>query len=95
MPMKTDSSLFVTARIIVASFVCVVILFLVVPSLGSVSLPNHKIGYGWRDALSVGIILAPLLVILIGVSRSNIIEVIGWVLWFALVAFCVVEIVTK
>ena len=92
--MKSRASSFLAARLIAASIVCLLILAIAVPSLGSVSLPNHKIGYGWRDALSVAIILAPLVVILIGAACSKIAETVGWVLLFAVVALCIYEMAT-
>ena len=92
--MKTQASPFLIARLIVASFVCLLILAIAVPSLGSVSLPNHKIGWGWRDALSVATIIAPLVVILIGAACSKVTEIVGWVLLFALVVLCITGMAT-
>jgi hypothetical protein len=86
--MKTQASRFLIVRLIVASFVCLLILAIAAPSLGSVSLLNHKIGYGWRDALSVAAIAAPLVAILIGAACSKVIEVVGWGLLFVLVVLC-------
>jgi hypothetical protein len=71
-----------------------VILAITVPSLGSVSLPNHKIAYSRRDALSVATIVAPLVVILLGAACSKIIEVVGWVLLFVVVVLCVIGMST-
>ena len=92
--MNTQASPFMIVRLIVASFVCLLILAIAVPSLGSVSLPNHKIGYGWRDALSVATIVAPLVVILIGAACSKITEVVGWVLLFVVVVLCIIGMAT-
>ena len=62
----------------VSSLFCAIVLAVAIPNLGSVSLPNHRIGYGWRDALSVGIMVAPLLVIFIGAICSRAVEYVGW-----------------
>jgi hypothetical protein len=62
------------------------ILAIAVPSLGSVSLPNHRIGYGWKDALAIAVIIAPLVLVLIGAARSQTMERLGWFgLWVLLV----------
>ena len=82
--MKLQAPSFLIARLIAASFGCLFILAIAVPSLGSVSLPNHKIGYGWQDALAVVFIIAPLILILIGAARSRITELIGWALMVVL-----------
>ena len=71
------------ARIVASSF-CVLVLAIAIPNLGSVTLPNHRIGYGWRDALSVSIMITPLIVIIIGAVCSRAIEFVGWALAFAL-----------
>ena len=92
--MKTQASSFLIAGLIAASFVCLLILAIAVPSLGSVSLPNHKIGYGWQDALAIAVIIAPLVLILIGAACSKITEVVGWVLLFAVVVLCIIGMAT-
>jgi len=71
-------------RLVAASLVCLLALAITIPNLGSVSLPNHKIGYGWKDAVAVVIIIAPLILIFIGAARSRITEGIGWALMFIL-----------
>ena len=76
------------ARLIGASLVCLLALAITLPNLGSVSLPNHKIGYGWKDALAVVIIIAPLILIFIGAARSRITERIGWALMIILLGLC-------
>ena len=68
----------------VSSLFCVFVLAVAIPNLGSVSLPNHRIGYGWRDALSVAIMFAPLIVIFIGAICSRVVEYVGWALAFML-----------
>jgi hypothetical protein len=82
--MKPQASSFLMARLILASFVCLLILAIAIPSLGSVSLPNHTIGYGWQDALAVIVIITPLILIFIGAARSQITEQIGWALMIIL-----------
>jgi hypothetical protein len=83
---KAQLSLSPVVRLVAASFVCLLILAIAIPNLGEIVRPNTKIKegsqivYGWHDALCVAIILAPLILILIGVARSRIIECVGWVL---------------
>lgn len=79
------------ARLVGASLVCLFTLAITLPSLGSVSLPNHTIGYGWQDALAVVIIIAPLNLIFIGAARSRITERIGWVLMIILLGLRFLE----
>ena len=74
-------------RLVGASLVCFFILAITAPNLGSVTLPNHKIGYGWPDALCVAVILAPLIVIFIGAAHSRLTEYIGWGLLVMLVVW--------
>jgi hypothetical protein len=68
------------ARIAVAVGISLLIVVVTIPNLGSVPLPDHKIGYGWRDALSICGILLPLVVILVGAAYSRVAECIGWTL---------------
>ena len=75
---------------IVASFFCVLVLAIAIPNLGSVTLPNHRIGYGWRDALSVAVMIVPLIVIIVGAICSRVVEYIGWALAFGLLIWCIV-----
>ena len=89
--MKRRASFFRVAQVVAASAVCLFILAVMVPSLGSVSLPNHKIGYGWRDALAIVIVIAPLVLILIGAAFSRIIEMVGWSLFFAVLFLCFIS----
>ena len=89
--MKKRASFFRVAQLVAASAVCLFILATIVPSLGSVSLPNHKIGYGWRDALAVVIVLAPLVLILVGAAFSKITEIVGWSLFFAILFLCIIS----
>ena len=76
----------VAVRLVVASLICLLILAITIPNLGSVPLPNHKIGYGWRDALSVGFIVAPLILIFIGAACSRVTEYVGWALLLIVLA---------
>jgi len=89
--MKNRASFFRGAQLVAASAVCLFILAVMIPSLGSVSLPNHKIGYGWRDALAVAIVLTPLVLILVGAAFSQITEIIGWSLFFAVLFLCFIS----
>jgi len=79
------------ARLVGASIICLFTLSITLPSLGSVSLPNHKIGYGWQDALAVVIIVAPLILVFIGLARSRMTERIGWVLMVILLGLRFLE----
>jgi hypothetical protein len=90
--MKKRASFFRISQLVAASVVCVFILAGLCPSLGSVSLPNHKIGYGWRNALAVAIVIAPLVLILIGAAFSRITEIVGWSLFFAILFLCLISI---
>ena len=74
---------------IVASFLCVLLLVMVVPSLGSVTLPNHKIGFGWRDVLTIAVLIAPLIVIYAGACFSRVVEYVGWALAIGLFIWCI------
>lgn len=69
---------------LISSLACLFVLVVAIPNLGSVSLPNHRIGYGWRDALSVSIMITPLIVIIIGAIFSRVVEFVGWALALAL-----------
>lgn len=82
-------------RFVAASLVCLLALVITLPNLGSVSLPNHKIGYGWKDALAVVIIIAPLILIFIGATRLRntkwigaFTEGAGWALMILLLGMC-------
>ncbi len=88
--MKKRASFFRVAQLVAASAVCWLLLSVICPSLGSVSLPNHKIGYGWRDALAVVIILAPLVLILIGAAFSRITEIVGWSLFLTILFLLII-----
>jgi hypothetical protein len=79
----------ITTRI-ASSLFCVLILAIVIPNLGSVTLPNHKIGYGWRDALSVGVMIVPLIVIFLGAIYSRMVEYLGWALALGLLIWCII-----
>jgi len=90
--MEKRASFFRVAQLVAASAICLFILAVICPSLGSVSLPNHKIGYGWRDALAGALVLAPLVLILIGAAFSRITEIVGWSLFFAILVLCIIRI---
>ena len=89
--MKKRASFFRVAQLVAASAVCLLLLSVICPSLGSVSLPNRKIGYGWRDALVVVIVLAPLVLILIGAAFSRITEIVGWSLFLTILFLCIIS----
>jgi hypothetical protein len=89
--MKNWASFVRAAQLVAATVVCLLILAMIVPSLGSVSLSNHKIGYGWCDVLAVVIILAPLALIFIGAAFSKIAENVGWSLFFAILFVCIIS----
>jgi len=80
----TSTPRWVIAGRFVSSLFCLFVLAVVIPNLGSVTLPNHRIGYGWRDALSVAIMITPLIVIFIGAIYSRVAEYVGWALAFVL-----------
>ena len=69
---------------------CALVLAVAIPNLGSVSLPSHRIGYGWRDALSVAVMVAPLVVIFIGAICSRTVEYVGWALALILLIWMLV-----
>ncbi len=73
---------------IVSSFLCVLLLAVTVPGLGSVTLPNHRIGYGGRDVLTIAVLIAPLIVIYVGVFFSRVVEYFGWALAIGLFIWC-------
>jgi uncharacterized membrane protein YphA (DoxX/SURF4 family) len=82
-------------RFLAASMVCLFALVITLPNLGSVSLPNHKIGYGWKDALVVVVIFVPLIPIFIGARHLRntkwigaITEGVGWALMILLLGMC-------
>src|SRR5258706_11991696 len=80
-PSPPSSRRAMVVRLVGASFICLLILAITGPDLGSVTLPNHKIGYGWKDAICVSIIVAPLIPIFIGASFSRAgVEYLGWAL---------------
>jgi len=68
----------VTLRSSVALLCCVIILAITIPNLSGLEI--------WQDALSIGMILVPLVLILVGIGRSRITEAIGWVLMVILLA---------
>jgi hypothetical protein len=70
----------ITTRLVVASLICLLILAITIPNLGTITLPNYKIGYGWRDVMSIGIIVVPLLLIFVGAACSRMTEYVGWAL---------------
>jgi hypothetical protein len=74
---------------IVSAWCCVFVLAIAIPNLGSVTLPNHRIGYGWRDALSVAVMSIPLLVIFAGTIYSRVVEIVGWALAVGLLIWCI------
>ncbi|HEX5219897.1 MAG TPA: hypothetical protein VFZ59_10040 [Verrucomicrobiae bacterium] len=80
----------VIAARIVATCCCLLVLAIDIPNLGSVTLPNHRIGYGWRDALSVAVMIIPLIVILVGAICSRVVEYVGWALALGLLIWCIV-----
>ena len=67
-------------RLVGAAVVCLFSLAILIPSLGSVRLPNHKTGYGWQDAFAVAMIIVPCILIFVGAARSKTVERIGWFL---------------
>jgi hypothetical protein len=79
----------ITARI-VSACCCLLVLAIAIPNLGSVTLPNHRIGYGWRDALSVAVMMIPLIVIFVGAIYSRVVEYVGWALAVGLLIWCIV-----
>ena len=83
----TSTPRWVIAGRCVSSVFCVFVLAIAIPNLGSVTLPNHRIGYGWRDALSVAIMIAPLIVIFTGAIYSRVVEYVGWALAFVLLVW--------
>ena len=79
----------IVARILSACC-CLLVLAIAIPNLGSVTLPNRRIGYGWRDALSVAVMIIPLAVIFVGAIYSRVVEYVGWVLAVGLLIWCIV-----
>ena len=75
---------------VVFSSCCALVLAVAIPNLGSVALPNHQIGYGWRDALAVAILVIPLIVIWIGAIYSRVLEFIGWALAVGILVWMVI-----
>ena len=75
---QTSTPRWVIAGRCVFSLFCVFVLAVAIPNLGSVTLPNDRIGYGWRDALSVASMVIPLIVIFIGAIYSRAVEYLGW-----------------
>ena len=71
---------------IIASFLCFLILAITIPNLGRIDLVTHTAHYGWPEALCIAVILAPLILILVGVNRLKIVEGIGWVMLIILLA---------
>ena len=87
---STSTPPWVLVARIVSSFFCVLVLAIAIPNLGSVTLPNHRIGYGWRDALSIAVMATPLIVIFVGAICSRVVEYVGWALALGLLIWCVV-----
>jgi hypothetical protein len=81
----------VIAARIVSAWCGVLVLAIAIPNLGSVTLPNHRIGYGWRDALSVAVMIIPLIIILIGAIYSRVAECVGWALAVGLLIWCIIS----
>src|SRR5438045_3626463 len=81
----------ISGRLIGASVVCFFVLAVTAPNLGRVDLSNHKITYGWPDVLCVVVILAPLVLIFVGATRSRLTEYIGWTLLAVLVVLRLVS----
>lgn len=79
-PISTNAHRPATKRLLAAGFICILILATTIPDLGSIALPDHTIGYGWKDAAAIAIIVAPLILIFIGAACSRVAEYIGWAL---------------
>ncbi|HEX5219895.1 MAG TPA: hypothetical protein VFZ59_10030 [Verrucomicrobiae bacterium] len=79
----------VIAARIVATCCCLLVLAIAIPNLGSVTLPNHRIGYGWSDALAVAMMIIPLIVIFVGAIYSRVVEYVGWALALGLLIWCI------
>jgi len=69
---------------IVSACCCLLVLAITIPNMGTVILPNHQIGYGWRDLLSVFAMVVPLFVIFVGAISSRVVEYVGWALMIGL-----------
>jgi hypothetical protein len=64
---------------ILACVICLVVLGILFPNLGRYD--HETIRYGWKDALWICIVIAPLgMIIWGGMKRSNVVEGIGWVI---------------
>jgi hypothetical protein len=82
----------VVLRIGLAALICLVILAVTIPDLGRVNFSNMAsqggkaggITYGWQDGMCLFIIVAPLVLIVVGIMRSKIAERVGWV-WLLIV----------
>jgi hypothetical protein len=70
----------VTLRLVLATFICLLILAITLPNLGRPELSTHTIKYGWPDGLCIAMIVAPLILILAGAAKSRLAEGIGWAL---------------
>jgi hypothetical protein len=80
----------ILARRIVSVCLCLLILAVTIPNLGQINLAGHKVYYVWQDALWVGIVFVPMILILAGINRSKILEGVGWV-WMAIVMIMVLS----
>ena len=55
-------------------------LAIVMPNLGRINRVTHAVYYGWQDFLSLLIVLVPMILILAGIKRSEVMEGVGWTL---------------
>ena len=86
-PQPTSTPRWVIAGRYVASLVCLFVLAVTIPNLGSVYTSEPQVmGYGWRDALAVAIMISPLIIIFVGAIYSRVVEYVGWALAFGLLA---------
>jgi hypothetical protein len=80
----------VIAARVVTSCCCALVLAIAIPNLGSVTVPNHRIGYGWRDMFALTIMITPLIVIVVGAIYSRVVEYVGWALALGILIWCIV-----
>jgi hypothetical protein len=79
----------VVSRLVGATLICLLVLAITLPNLGRPDFSDpasYKIKYGWPDALCIAIIVAPLLLVFIGATRSRATEAVGWVLLLIVLA---------
>ena len=73
-------------RLIIAAIITTLVLAAIIPSLGRIAMRGGSlvVVHGWQDALWIGIVLAPLALIVVGILKSIILEVLGWTMLIAL-----------